>query len=54
MGNTATGMIHVRLTAFLSERKGWFYTRSTTTGIINERLDYFNPKKTMVLTRKIL
>ena len=31
--NKVTGIIHVRLAAFQSEMKGWFYKRSTTTGI---------------------
>ena len=41
VGNTVTGIIHVRLSAFQSERKGWFYKSSTSTGIIHVRLAAF-------------
>ena len=45
MGNKATGIINVRLAAFLSERKRWFYKGSTTTGIIHVRLATFKSER---------
>ena len=45
IGSKATGIIHVRLADFLSERKGWFYKESTTTGIIHVRLADFLPER---------